>query len=64
MNELAIDTKDLTRTYGNIHAVDGINLTVPQGAIYGFLGRNGAGNATPFRCKPQRKFCLLRLRVV
>lgn len=49
MNELAIDTKDLTRTYGNIHAVDGINLAVPQGAIYGFLGRNGAGKTTTIK---------------
>ena len=49
MNELAIDTKDLTRTYGNIHAVGGINLTVPQGAIYGFLGRNGAGKTTTIK---------------
>jgi ABC-2 type transport system ATP-binding protein len=46
MNELAIDSKDLTKTYGSIRAVGGINLSVPRGAIYGFLGRNGAGKTT------------------
>ena len=46
MNELAIGTKDLAKTYASIHAVSGINLTVPRGSIYGFLGRNGAGKTT------------------
>lgn len=49
MNELAIDTKDLTKTYGSIRAVGGINLGVPRGAIYGFLGRNGAGKTTTIK---------------
>jgi ABC-2 type transport system ATP-binding protein len=49
MNELAIDSKDLTKTYGSIRAVGGINLTVPRGAIYGFLGRNGAGKTTTIK---------------
>jgi len=49
MNELAIDSKDLTKTYGSIRAVDGINLTVPRGAIYGFLGRNGAGKTSTIK---------------
>jgi ABC-2 type transport system ATP-binding protein len=49
MNELAIDSKDLTKMYGNIRAVGGINLTVPRGAIYGFLGRNGAGKTTTIK---------------
>jgi ABC-2 type transport system ATP-binding protein len=49
MSELAIDSKDLTKTYGSIRAVGGINLTVPRGAIYGFLGRNGAGKTTTIK---------------
>jgi ABC-2 type transport system ATP-binding protein len=49
MNELAIDSKDLTKAYGNIRAVGGINLSVPRGAIYGFLGRNGAGKTTTIK---------------
>jgi ABC-2 type transport system ATP-binding protein len=49
MNELAIESKDLAKTYGSIRAVGGINLSVPRGAIYGFLGRNGAGKTTTIK---------------
>jgi ABC-2 type transport system ATP-binding protein len=49
MNELAIDSKDLTKTYGSIRAVGGIKLSVPRGAVYGFLGRNGAGKTTTIK---------------
>ena len=49
MNQLAIDSKNLTKAYGSIRAVDGINLSVPRGAIYGFLGRNGAGKTTTIK---------------
>jgi ABC-2 type transport system ATP-binding protein len=49
MNELAIDSKDLSKSYGSIRAVGGINLSVPRGAIYGFLGRNGAGKTTTIK---------------
>ena len=48
MNERApaIWTKDLTRRFGNLTAVDRLNLTVPRGVIFGFLGPNGAGKST------------------
>ena len=49
MNDLAIGTKDLAKTYDSIQAVGGINLSVPRGAIYGFLGRNGAGKTTTIK---------------
>src|SRR5262249_46223819 len=43
----AIATTDLTKVYpGGITAVDGMNLTVPQGEIFGLLGPNGAGKTT------------------
>ncbi len=48
-NQLAIETRGLTRTFGTYTAVDGINLCVPHGAIYGFLGPNGAGKTTTIR---------------
>ena len=48
-NQFAIETRDLTRTFGTCKAVDGINLCVPRGAIYGFLGPNGAGKTTTIR---------------
>jgi ABC-2 type transport system ATP-binding protein len=49
MNELAISTDDLTKSYATICAVRGINVTVPRGSIYGFLGRNGAGKTTTIK---------------
>jgi len=42
----AIVTKDLVRRYGATAAVDGVDLSVRQGEIYGFLGPNGAGKST------------------
>ena len=43
---LAIHTENLTRQFGNLTAVDQLNLTVPRGVIFGFLGPNGAGKST------------------
>jgi ABC-2 type transport system ATP-binding protein len=42
----AIETKDLTRRFGDLTAVDCLNLAVPAGVIFGFLGPNGAGKST------------------
>jgi ABC-2 type transport system ATP-binding protein len=39
----------LTKRYGKFTAVDGIDLTVPSGELFGFLGPNGAGKTTTFR---------------
>ncbi len=44
-----IETEGLTRRFGRLAAVDGLNLRVPQGSIYGFLGPNGAGKTTTIR---------------
>ena len=41
-----IETKELTRKFGNLVAVDRVNLQVKEGEIYGFLGPNGAGKTT------------------
>lgn len=49
MQGLAIETSRLTRRYGNLIAVDQLNLNVPRGSIYGFLGPNGAGKTTTIR---------------
>ena len=38
--------KDLVKTYGNVHALKGMNLRVDSGEIVAFLGRNGAGKST------------------
>ena len=42
----AIEIKEMTKQYGNKKAVDNLNLTVPAGAIYGFIGENGSGKST------------------
>lgn len=47
--EPAIVTDGLTKRYGNILAVDHLNLTVERGEIFGFLGPNGAGKTTTMR---------------
>ncbi|MFX1316435.1 MAG: ABC transporter ATP-binding protein [Promethearchaeota archaeon] len=44
--ETAIETKNLMKYFGDIHAVDGIDLQIPKGSLYGFLGPNGAGKTT------------------
>src|SRR5258707_1176145 len=44
-----IETKDLTKRYGPLVAVDALSLSVEQGAIYGFVGPNGAGKTTTMR---------------
>lgn len=49
MTELAIRTHGLTKRFGAQAAVDGIDLAVPRGAVYGFLGPNGSGKTTTIR---------------
>jgi ABC-2 type transport system ATP-binding protein len=45
----AIRTEGLVRRFGELTAVDGVDLDVPRGEIYGFLGPNGAGKSTTVR---------------
>ncbi len=47
--ELAIDVRDLRKSFDGVPAVDGINLQVKKGEIYGFLGPNGSGKTTTIR---------------
>ncbi len=44
-----IVTRDLTKTYGSVRALNGLSLTIPKGGVYGVLGPNGAGKSTLFR---------------
>ncbi|MHA1149534.1 MAG: ATP-binding cassette domain-containing protein [Promethearchaeota archaeon] len=44
--EIAIETNQLKKYYNDIHAVDGIDLRIPKGSLFGFLGPNGAGKTT------------------
>src|SRR6266536_4495446 len=45
----AIETHKLTRTFGNLTAVDDLSLNIPEGTVFGFLGPNGAGKTTTVR---------------
>ena len=49
MNSAPIVAEQLARHFGDVKAVDGIDLTVNQGEIFGFLGPNGAGKSTAVR---------------
>lgn len=49
MTELAIKTSQLTKRFGDQAAVDGVNLSVPKGSVFGFLGPNGSGKTTTIR---------------
>ncbi len=46
---LVIETTGLARRFGSVRAVDGIDLAVPQGSVFGFLGPNGSGKTTTIR---------------
>jgi ABC-2 type transport system ATP-binding protein len=49
MSDFAIETNKLTKVFGDVRAVDAIDLRVGAGEIYGFLGLNGAGKTTTIR---------------
>lgn len=44
-----IATQSLTKHYGHVHALDGLDLSVESGQVHGFLGPNGAGKSTTIR---------------
>ncbi len=49
MSEYVIETKNLTRYFGSKAAVKQLNLQIPKGGVFAFLGRNGAGKTTTIR---------------
>jgi ABC-2 type transport system ATP-binding protein len=48
-HDLALATRGLRKAYGKRTALDGLDLSVPEGVVYGFLGPNGAGKTTTMR---------------
>ena len=49
MSRTAIRTKNLTRDFPTVRAVDNLSLEIPTGIVFGFLGPNGAGKTTTIR---------------
>jgi ABC-2 type transport system ATP-binding protein len=49
MTEMAIDVKGLTKRFGSKVAVDHVDIAVPRGQVWGFLGPNGSGKTTTIR---------------
>mgnify|MGYP001454246161 CR=1 FL=1 len=48
--EYVLKTNALCKNYKNFKALNGLTMNVPKGAIYGFVGKNGAGKTTAFNC--------------
>ncbi|MFL6070170.1 MAG: ATP-binding cassette domain-containing protein, partial [Actinomycetes bacterium] len=49
MTTTAIEVEGLVKHFGDVHAIDGVDLEVQQGSIVGLLGPNGAGKTTTVR---------------
>ena len=47
----AIEIKNLSKSFRDMYAVDHLNMTVPVGAIYGFIGENGSGKPILYKYK-------------
>ena len=45
-----LEIRNLHKTFGTYKALNGLDMDVPQGDIFGFLGSNGAGKSTTIRC--------------
>jgi len=48
--DIAIEIRDVTKTYGKHRGISHLSFVVPKGDIFGFLGPNGAGKSTTIRC--------------
>lgn len=47
--EYVLETKALRKRYRDFTALDGLDMRIPKGSVYGFVGRNGAGKTTLIR---------------
>ncbi len=48
-DDLAVSLRGVTKHYGPLHAVDGVDLSIQRGEIFGLIGHNGAGKSTLFK---------------
>ena len=49
MEQFVVETKGLSKKYGSKYAVNRVNMHIPEGSIYGFVGENGSGKTTIMR---------------
>jgi branched-chain amino acid transport system ATP-binding protein len=69
MEDIVLETRDLSRAFGGLQAVDGVNLQVQAGSLHAIIGPNGAGKTTLFnlisgRIPPTRGAVYLRGRAI
>ena len=50
VGEPLLTLRSVSKAYGEVKAVAGVDMEIPRGSIYGFLGPNGAGKTTALRC--------------
>ncbi|MDG6905610.1 MAG: ABC transporter ATP-binding protein [Nitrososphaerota archaeon] len=50
LQDYAIDVENFTKDFGDVKAVDGLTLKIPEGEIFGLLGPNGSGKTTTINC--------------
>lgn len=64
MDEITVDVRNLSKSYGNFKAVDDISFTVKKGEIFGLLGPNGAGKTTTIKLLTPTNFLFLPYLVI
>jgi ABC-2 type transport system ATP-binding protein len=57
-----LQTRELTRTFGSIAAVDALSLELPAGGVIGLVGPNGSGKSRTAACRPRRTLLVLAAR--
>ena len=50
MADLAIELRGVTKSFGRVRVLEGIDLAVPSGSVFGWVGQNGAGKTTTIEC--------------
>ena len=49
MTDVSVRFSNVSKSFGDVHALRGLSLAIPRGSVLGLLGRNGAGKSTALR---------------